>query len=1000
MPLQKQVLPINFASGLDTKTDPLQVAPGKFLDLQNAIFDKGGLLKKRNGYGALAPLSDSLSTLLTTYNGNLTAVGQQLRAFVDGSSQWVDRGHLQPVDVSVSSLIRSNTSQSHADSAVSDNGLVCVAYTDNTPSATYKYAVLDQTTGQTVLPPVTFTATGSARVFFLGGRFVIIYPRGASDLYYIAINSHNPNATPLGPVIVSSQHDPSATIAFDGAVVGNALYLAWNRVAASPAITMAVLDSTMTLSGSESWDTYVATHMSVCSSAHNGGILIHVNFYDSSSQNGFGFAVDNNLNEQKAPTAIITAEVVDNITSVADNGVSTILYEVHASATYNHYMKYATLPLSGAVGTPAVFARSVGLASKAFLLGGSPYVLAVHSSAFQPTYFLFTTTAKPIVKLAYSNASGLVTLGLPSVYVSGNKAYVPYLIKDLVLAVDKSQGLADVGGVYAQNGVNLAVFDVGIVANVSAEIGKNLHLPGGFLWAYDGNVPVEQGFFLWPENLSHTSTTTTGSIAQQDYFYQAVYEWSDSNGNIFRSAPSIPHAVTSASLGVAATNKITVTVPTLRLTYKTANPVKIILYRWSASQQVYYQATTIAGPLLNDTTVDTVSFVDTQADATIAGRSIIYTTGGVVENISAPPISTMALFKSRLMAVDAEDRNLIWFSKQVLDATPVEMSDLFSIYIAPTTGAQGSTGPITALAALDDKLIIFKRDALYYIVGTGPDNTGANNDFSEPNFVTGTVGSINQASVVFMPMGLMFQSDKGIWLLGRDLSTNYIGAPVEDFTRNATVQSAVNVPGTNQVRFTLDTGKTLVFDYYFNQWGTFTNVPAVSSTLYEGLHTFLNSRGQVFQETPGQYLDGASPVNMKFTTSWLSLSGMQGYERAYFFTLLATYITPHKLSVEVAYDYAPGYSQRTVISPDNYNAPWGGDPLWGSGDTWGGTPATEQWRVFFSKQKCQSFQLTLSELFDPLLGVPAGAGFTMSGLNIVVGSKKGYPSLKPSRSAG
>ena len=56
----------------------------------------------------------------------------------------------------------------------------------------------------------------------------------------------------------------------------------------------------------------------------------------------------------------------------------------------------------------------------------------------------------------------------------------------------------------------------------------------------------------------------------------------------------------------------------------------------------------------------------------------------------------MALFDTRLWMVDAEDQNLLWFSKQVIEATPVEMSDLLTMYIAPTTSSEGNTGPITA----------------------------------------------------------------------------------------------------------------------------------------------------------------------------------------------------------------------------------------------------------------------------------------------------------------
>ena len=35
------------------------------------------------------------------------------------------------------------------------------------------------------------------------------------------------------------------------------------------------------------------------------------------------------------------------------------------------------------------------------------------------------------------------------------------------------------------------------------------------------------------------------------YFYQVTYEWSDSQGNLFRSAPSIPISVTTTGTNVA-----------------------------------------------------------------------------------------------------------------------------------------------------------------------------------------------------------------------------------------------------------------------------------------------------------------------------------------------------------------------------------------------------------------------------------------------------------------
>ena len=338
------------------------------------------------------------------------------------------------------------------------------------------------------------------------------------------------------------------------------------------------------------------------------------------------------------------------------------------------------------------------------------------------------------------------------------------------------------------------------------------------------------------------------------------------------------------------------------------------------------------------------------------------------------------------------------------------MSDLFTRYISPNIGAQGPSGGLTAAMPMDDKAILFKASSILYFNGVGPDITGANDQYSQPLLITATVGCSNQKSLVFMPNGLMFEfsSNAGnqIWLLGRDLSTNYIGAPVEKYTQNASILSAVNIPGTNQVRFTLSSGITLMYDYYFQQWGTFTNIDAQSSCLYEGLHTFINSSSQVLQETPGQYLDGTNPVTVSFKTSWVNLMGIQGYQRAYFFYLLGKYISPHKLLCEVSYDFNDSPVQGSLIVPTNFNPTYGSaepngqQTQYGQESPYGGNSNVESWRVFLTKQRCSAFQITVTEYFDPAYNTIAGEGLTLSGLNLIVAAKQKFRTQSAAESIG
>lgn len=1008
MALVKTPVPINFSQGLDTKTDPKQVQIGKFLSLTNAVFDKQGALTKRTGFNEITTLPNAEQTTLTTLNDNLIATGSNLYAFSQDTNQWLNRGVVQPVALDVQALVRVSTSQSSPDAAVASSGLTCLAYMDN--GVAY-YQISDSNTGQQIVNRTSLGSTSvNPRVFLLGRYFIITFMQtvaGSPHLRYISIPIMNPS-NPAGVLDIDAVV-LSITTGYDGYVANNNLYLAWSGSAVT--IRLRYMSSTLVISSAATLTgAHTSSLMSVTADISGNTPVIWIAFWDSSSTNGYVAAFNPALLPILAATQIITTTTINEITSVATGSVITVFYEnannynstgAYPTATKTDFITRRSVTQAGVVGSPTVILRSVGLASKAFIADtGVIYMIATYGETNQPTYFLIDSIGNCYMRLAYSNGGGYeASQVLPTVSLMDDTYLVPYLIKDFLASVNKETNLPSgtpVNGIYTQTGINLAKFSINTDGQHSSEIANALHLTGGQLWEYDGVKPVEHSFHVWPENVASSTSTTGGNITAQKYFYVFTYEWTDNQGMLHRSAPSIPYAITNT--GSTSTNVLYV--PTLRITYKIApNPVRIVGYRWSVAQQIFYQFTSLTSPTINDPTVDYVTITDTLADSSILGNVLLYTTGGVVENIAAPASVASCLFKNRLFIIDAEDRNLLWYSKQVIENTPVEMSDLFTVFVAPTTGAQGSTGPITAISAMDDKLIIFKQDAIYYLTGTGPDNTGSQNDFTDPIYVTSSVGCGNPNSIILMPNGIMFQSDKGIWLLGRDLQTTYIGAPVEAYNTNI-VLSAQAIPGTNQVRFILDSYITLMYDYYYQQWGTFTNIRAISGTLYQGLHTYLNSFGQVFQQTTDTYLDGSSPVLMSFITSWINIAGLQGFERFYYLNLLGTYYTPFKLNTAIAYNYNTSPEHTVLVTPSNSTTPWGGEAQWGSGGPWGGTGNVFSARVFPQHQKCQSFQIQINEVYDNSLGIAAGQGLSLSGLLLTVGVKKGSRTQSAAKSFG
>lgn len=1027
MGITKQAFPINFSQGLDTKTDPKQVQIGKFLKLKNSIFDEGGLLLKRAGFGQLTALPDSSSSYLTTFNGNLTAIGSSITAFNANQNQWVSKGSYQPLELKTLPLIRNSLNQTQADSAVIGN-IICTAYmTVNNGTSTYFYAIADATTGQNIVQPTAIpvlggaAVSGSSRVFVVGSYFVIVNPvliTATHFLQYFSIPVMSLNSPSVAQNVNSDSYSRlTSNPGWDGVVSNNVLVIAYNTTTGAQGVHVTTLTQNQIATHSSSAiihifsnAAYIANLMSVCVDSTVSPNIIYISFWNGATNNGYTCAVYigfGTITTQFTPQQIITGIIISNLASAAQKNSCLVFSEVVNAYSYDgavptHFIDAVSVSSVGAVGSPYVVIRSVGLASKAFIVKGVIYFLSAYQSPFQPTYFLVngsTSVAaapKVIAKLAYENGGGYLVLGLPNVFIADNVVSLPYLFKDLVQALNTNGDTQQTtsGGIYSQTGLNLVSFTIGTENLGSSELGSDLNLSGGFGWMYDGYLPVEQNFFTWPDSIEVTGSTSGGVMTAQQYFYQAIRVWSDNQGNTFRSAPSIPVTVTTTG----STSSVTVNVPTDRLTYKTANPSKIEIYRWSAANQVYYQVTSITAPVLNSTTADSVAFVDTLADSSIIGNQIIYTTGGVVENVNPPAYRLTTIFDTRQWFVFEEDQNLMGFTKQVIEGTPVEFSDLFTYFIAPNSGTTSSTGPISAIFPMDDKLIVFKKNAIYYINGTGPDNTGANNNYSQPIFVTSTIGCITPSSIVFVPSGLLFQSEEGIWLLGRDLSTVYLGAPVEEFNASV-VKSAVSIPGKTQVRFTLDTGEHILYDYYYNQWGTFVGVPAISSCIYGNLHTYLNSSGQVFQETPGVYLDGSNPVLMSFLTGHIQLQGISGYQRVFEIQLLGQYYSPHLLNFELGYDFG-SLSEQALITPTNFTGVYGSDDFYGQTSPYGGPGSLEQWRIQPSQQKCQAFQISLQEIYDPIFGVAAGAGFTLSAMTCVLGLNRGYRPVKAANTVG
>ncbi len=470
------------------------------------------------------------------------------------------------------------------------------------------------------------------------------------------------------------------------------------------------------------------------------------------------------------------------------------------------------------------------------------------------------------------------------------------------------------------------------------------------------------------------------------YQYVAVYEWVDNVGNIHRSAPSVPLSVTVS--GGGSTQTVDIDVPTARLTKKTGirSDATIELYRTENAGSIFYKVTSIASPVENDPTADSVTITDTLADSTITSNEILYTTGGVLDNIAAPSADIVVNHNNRLWLAGLADKNQIRYSKTIVPGQGIGFNEALEINLEPVGG------DIIQMASMDANLVVFKKNNIYTVTGDGPNAVGENSNLTEPQLIATDTGCSDSNSLVLGPDGLYFKSTKGIYLLTRSLEMVYIGAPVEDFN-NEVITSAQLLDNNNEIRFTTATGTMLVYNYYFKQWSTFTNKKVNDSVLWLNNYIYINTDDEILQES-NEYLDNNAFVTSSVSTGWIPLNGLQGFQRIQRVSVLGEFKTGHTLRVKIYNDYSnilvqeKTFDTASILSSDS---DFYGSGIYGVSTPYGGsTNGVYQFQVHCKRQKCQAIRIEVEDIFDnDDLGSNNGEGMSLSGITLHVGIKQG-----------
>jgi hypothetical protein len=221
------------------------------------------------------------------------------------------------------------------------------------------------------------------------------------------------------------------------------------------------------------------------------------------------------------------------------------------------------------------------------------------------------------------------------------------------------------------------------------------------------------------------------------------------------------------------------------------------------------------------------------------------------------------------------------------------------------------------------------------------------------------------------------------------MGLQYVGDRVEAYNEQ-TVTSIQIVGELNQVRCLLSEDRALVYNYNLQRWATFENHGGKSSISIGQDYYYLREDGTLYKENRASFSDASSPIKLKMVTGWLSMAELSGYQRAYNLFILGSYKSPHKLRVQIAYDFVDAFVDEVIIDSADFidAAAYGSDATYGESSPYGGNGALYQVRVDLEQQKCTSIKISVEDLQSN-----TGEGLSISGITVRAGVKEGGAKL-------
>lgn len=416
-----------------------------------------------------------------------------------------------------------------------------------------------------------------------------------------------------------------------------------------------------------------------------------------------------------------------------------------------------------------------------------------------------------------------------------------------------------------------------------------------------------------------------GAMDKVTRSYRACFELVDGQGEVHRSAPSLPLTVAVAG----AQDSVVLTIDTLRLSSKVG--ARVVLYRTDDGATSYFAVASVP----NDPAAASITLIDSLSDApaywkgsrayvvgdrvasltvpgiqgvcttagtssgtepawgtalgasvtdgsavwtvegSVVGGTLLYTTGGIgeeLENYPPPPCTIAASRGQRLYLAGLENSaSQLQIAKAGASGFPGWNPEL----VQPLDPV---AGPITALAALDEHLVVFRRQRLGVVTGEPPNDLLNGSTLQATGLLPLDQGALGMDGLVVGAAGCYFVGSRGIYLLTRGMELQYIGAPVEGVLAGVTIYGAAVMTSKTQLRWAYASG-VLALDTLTGQWARHTGLQPLDVGTYNDKAVYLDQAQATVTTESALYRDNVTGVARRLVTPWVQPAGPLAWVR-------------------------------------------------------------------------------------------------------------------------